>query len=174
MYADASRFYLVRMIDMKSLFLFRFCLILLLPVLTDVTVASDSYCHWKATQSGSRISIEEPLCGLTGDADRGREIAIDRGRGNCLACHALPAPEEDFHGQIGPPLYGVALRYSEAELRMRLVDAMQVNPMTIMPGYYRHPDKNHQLAARYEGKTMLSGQQVEDLVAYLLTLKRYP
>ena len=159
---------------MKIISLFCFWLAVLSPVQAAQAVASDAYCQWNSVDSDGRVAIQEPLCGLSGDAEKGRKIAIDRAKGNCLACHGLPAPEQDFHGQIGPPLYGVALRYSEGELRIRLVDATVVNPATIMPGYYRHPDDNYRLAARLEGKTMLSAQDIEDLVAYLRTLKRYP
>lgn len=134
-------------------------------------VMAESYCHWELVTENSLPAIDKPLCGLEGDGHRGKRIAIDRGLGNCLACHAMPIPEEDFHGQIGPALHGVALRYSEAQLRARMVDATLVNPQSIMPGFYRHPDNHYRLAFRYEGKTYLSAQQVEDVIAYLLTLK---
>ncbi len=148
-------------------------LFLLLPVsgaLSQIAVA-DSYCHWSLVPENGLPAIEKPLCSLKGNAHRGKKIAIDRGMGNCLACHAMPIPEEDFHGQIGPPLHGVALRYSEAQLRARIVDATLINPDSIMPGFYRHPDQHHRLAFRFEGRTYLSAQHVEDIIAYLLTLK---
>ena len=107
---------------------------------------------------------------MTGSAARGRDVAVDKSLGNCLSCHSLPAPEHEFHGQIGPPLHDVASRYNEGELRMRLVDATYFNPDTIMPGFYRHPDNILRLAEEYAGTTLLSAQQVEDLVAYLMTL----
>ncbi|NNJ91304.1 MAG: sulfur oxidation c-type cytochrome SoxX [Gammaproteobacteria bacterium] len=134
-------------------------------------VLADSYCQWDLAKENNFPAIEKPLCDLKGDAQRGKKIAIDRGLGNCLACHAMPIPEEDFHGQIGPALYDVAKRYSEAQLRARMVDAKLVNPQSIMPGFYQHPDKHHRLAFRYEGKTFLSAQHIEDIIAYLLTLK---
>ncbi len=143
-------------------------------LLSACHVAADEYCDWKQDTSDGKNAIMQALCGLAGDAGRGRVVAIDRAQGNCLSCHGLPAPEEDFHGQIGPPLYGVAMRYTEGELRMRLVDAAVINPATIMPGFYRDPDDNYRMAEQYTGKTMLSAQQVEDLVAYLLSLKTYP
>ncbi len=146
-------------------------LILLFCSLLSLSAFADNYCHWIPGSENGLPAIEKSLCGLKGDAHRGKKIAIDRGLGNCLACHAMPIPEEDFHGQIGPPLYGVALRYSEAQLRARIVDATLINPDTIMPGFYRHPDKHHRLAFRYEGKTFLSAQHVEDVIAYLLTLR---
>jgi sulfur-oxidizing protein SoxX len=92
-------------------------------------------------------------------------------RGNCLACHKMPIPEEPFHGTLGPDLSQVAARLSEAEMRLRVVDEKQLNPLTVMPGYYRDPGKLHLVAEEYTGKTLLTAQQVEDVVAYLMTLK---
>ena len=116
-------------------------------------------------------SIPKSLTGKPGDPRRGRIAAINRRKGNCLACHRLPIPEEAFHGTVGPPLDGVGARYSEAQLRMRIVDEQQINPFTIMPGFYRDPRLANRVAADYWGKTFLSAQQVEDILAYLVTLK---
>ena len=157
---------------MKRIFTLRIIAVGLL--LSTFSVVADDYCDWKQNTAGGKQAINHALCGLAGDATRGRVVAIDRTQGNCLSCHGLPAPEEDFHGQLGPPLYGVGLRYPEGELRMRLVDAAVINSSTIMPGFYRHPEDNYRQAIQYADKTMLSAQQVEDLVAYLLTLKTYP
>lgn len=125
------------------------------------------YCHWEMRE----LAIAEPLCGLSGDPERGRAIAADSHGGNCLACHVLPIPEEPFHGTIGPPLDGVGARYTEAQLRARVVDEQQINPFTIMPGFYRDPREANRVADEFWGKTFLSAQQVEDVVAYLQTLK---
>lgn len=127
----------------------------------------EPYIQWQ--QEG--LSIPRPLAGLRGDAMRGRALVIARNKGNCLACHQLPIPGEPFHGTIGPPLHGVAGRLSEAQLRLRVVDEKQINPVTIMPGYYRAPELFNQVAPEFEGKTLLSAQEVEDIVAYLVTLK---
>lgn len=143
-------------------------------VLSNGLSAAEDYCHWQSQAGNVHLAVDQALCGLKGDARRGREVAIDRGQGNCLSCHSLPAPEHDFHGQLGPPLHGVALRYSTGELRLRLIDAALVNPKTIMPGFYRHPDDNHRLARQYAGTTMLKAQQIEDLLAYLSTLDQLP
>lgn len=129
--------------------------------------SGDDYCHWNAKD----FAIGAPLCGLRGEAARGRTLAADSHGGNCLACHRMPIPEEAFHGTIGPPLQGVGSRYSEAQLRLRVVDEQQVNPFTIMPGFYRDPSEANRVADAYWGKTFLSAQQVEDIVAYLVTLK---
>ncbi len=116
-------------------------------------------------------AIDESLGGLQGDARRGRQIAISRSKGNCLACHRLPVPEEEFHGTVGPSLEDVGSRFSEGQLRLRIVDEKQLNPMTIMPGFYRDPKHFNRVLDEYEGRTVLNAQEVEDVVAYLLTLK---
>jgi len=127
----------------------------------------EDYCRWQA----EAFAIERPLCDLAGDAERGRLIAADSHGGNCLACHQMPIPEESFHGTIGPSLNGVGARYTEGQLRLRIVDEQQVNPFTIMPGFYRDPREANRVADGFWGKTFLTAQQVEDIVAYLVTLK---
>jgi len=108
---------------------------------------------------------------LTGVAGRGRAIAADPLRGNCLACHDLPIPEEPFHGNLGPPLTGIAARQPVGMLRLHVVDQSRFNPETVMPGYYRPFRQLHRVAAEYQGRTYLSAQEVEDVVTYLATLK---
>jgi sulfur-oxidizing protein SoxX len=115
-------------------------------------------------------SIPEPLTDQPGDAESGRRIVLDREGGDCIICHAMPLPQRQFHGTVGPPLDGVGGRYSAGELRLRLVDPKAFNPDTIMPAYYKVEDL-HRVLERYRGKPMLTAQQVEDVVAYLLTLK---
>ena len=138
------------------------------------TVAAESllplpadYCIWQQQD----YAIQDPLCGLSGDAQRGREVVKDPHQGSCLACHQLPIPEEPFHGTLGPSLLGIGNRYTEAQLRLRIVDERQVNPGTIMPGFYSDPRRGNRVADEYWGKTFLTAQQVEDIVAYLKTLK---
>jgi sulfur-oxidizing protein SoxX len=126
-----------------------------------------SYCQWQAVD----FAIATPLCGLQGEASRGRALAADSHAGNCLACHRMPIPEADFHGTVGPPLHGIGARYTAAQIRLRIVDEQAINPMTIMPGFYRDPAKANRIADDYHGRTMLTAQQVEDLVVYLATLK---
>ena len=116
------------------------------------------------------FSIPKALTDAAGDPDRGRKIAINRKQGNCLACHILPIPEESFHGETGPDLHGVAGRYTAGELRLRIVDPKVINPGTLMPAFYRN-DGFHRVAKNFKGKAILDAQQVEDLVAYLMTLK---
>ena len=116
------------------------------------------------------FAIAAPLGGLVGDPVRGRAIVIDRSRGNCLACHQLPIPEQPAHGTLGPPLYGVGARLTAAQLRLRVVDEKQINPETIMPGFYRDPRLFNRPRPDAD-RTILTAQEVEDVVAYLVTLK---
>lgn len=117
-----------------------------------------------------RTSIPESLTGKPGDPTRGREVAINRKLGNCLACHKMPIPEQPFHGEVGPDLSKVAGTYNEGELRLRVVDPKVLNPDSIMPAFYRSEGLNR-VMKKFQGKTVLTAQQVEDVVAYLLTLK---
>lgn len=115
-------------------------------------------------------AIPVPLTAEPGDPERGRAVAINRKQGNCLACHIMPIPEQPFHGEVGPDLSEVASAYSEGELRLRIVDSKVLNPDTIMPAFYRSDGLNR-VMKKFQGKTVLTAQQVEDIVAYLLTLK---
>jgi len=129
--------------------------------------AGEAYCTWQA----DNYAIDAPLCGLTGNPERGRVLAYERKKGNCLACHTLPIPEEQFHGNIGPNLAGVGTRYSEGQLRLRLVDMKLINPATLMPGFYKNPDQLSRVSKEFQGKTPLTAQEIEDVVAYLGTLQ---
>ncbi len=114
-------------------------------------------------------AIRDPLVSTPGDAGRGREIL--RGRdGNCLLCHAVPETGAQFMGNLAPALSGVGARWNAGQLRLRIVDPMRLNRNTIMPSYYR-TDALAQVATPYRGKPILTAQQVEDVVAYLLTLR---
>jgi sulfur-oxidizing protein SoxX len=117
------------------------------------------------------MAITQPLCGLKGSAAHGMAIATDSNRGNCVACHRLPVEGVEAFGNLGPPLAGVGARYSEGFLRLRVVDFKQINPMSIMPGFYRNPALLHRPAKDYAGRTFLTAQQIEDVVAYLVSLK---
>jgi len=115
-------------------------------------------------------SIPQSLTGRPGDSENGRKVAIDRKKGNCLACHALPVPEQPFHGRIGPDLAGVGSRYDAGELRLRIANPKFANPDTIMPAFYK-ADGFHRVLKGFEGKPVLTAQEVEDVVAYLVTLR---
>ena len=114
-------------------------------------------------------TIPMSLTGQPGDAAMGKKIVIGRKKGNCLACHIMPIPEEQFHGLTGPDLHGVGDRMDEAELRMRIVDPKVIDFDTMMPSFYR--TGQHRVLKKFQGKTILSAQEVEDVVAYLKTLK---
>lgn len=115
-------------------------------------------------------SIPKSLSGKPGDPVNGRKVAINRKKGNCLACHKMPIPEQQFHGEVGPELEGVASRYSVGELRLRVVDPKVLNEATIMPAFYKSKGF-HRVLKGFEGKSILTAQEVEDIVAYLATLK---
>ena len=117
------------------------------------------------------VSIPQTLTDQPGDPENGRAVAIHRKKGNCLACHIMPIPEQSFHGEIGPDLNGVASRYDAGELRLRIVNPKVLNPDTIMPAYYKK-DGLHRVRKDFEGKTLLTAQEVEDVIAYLQTLKK--
>ncbi len=133
----------------------------------EPVVLPPDYCAWKVVDYG----IEQPLCGLTGDRARGQAIVSDGQLGNCLACHRLPIEGIEACGTIAPPLAGIAARLSAAQIRLRVVDSRHVNPTSIMPGFYRDPRLINRPGKRYRGKTFLTAQQVEDVVAYLGTLR---
>jgi len=114
-------------------------------------------------------AIEAPLGGARGDAAKGREIVLGR-ESNCLLCHTVPDAGGRPMGNIAPPLAGVGGRFSAGQLRLRIVDSSLTNPRTPMPAYYRVDGLNG-VAAAFRGKPILSAQEVEDVVAYLATLK---
>ena len=114
-------------------------------------------------------AIPQSLTGKPGDPARGRAIVVKR-ESTCLLCHSGPFPEERFQGDLSPNLKGTGARWSEGELRLRLVDATRLNPATIMPSYYR-VDGLNRVAPTYRGKPVLTAEQIEDVVAYLTTLK---
>ncbi len=113
--------------------------------------------------------IPEPLSSEPGDATRGRSIVANRQLGLCLLCHRGPLPEERFQGTLAPDLAGAGRRWTAAQLRLRLADARRLNPDSIMPAYYRSEGLTR-VGNAWQGKTLLSAQQMEDVVAYLRTL----
>ena len=115
-------------------------------------------------------AIPASLTGTPGDPARGRAIVGDRRVGLCLLCHTGPFPEPRLHGTLGPDLTGVGSRLSPGQLRLRLVDGARLNPDTIMLPYYRI-DGLARVASSYAGKPILGAAQIEDVVAFLATLK---
>jgi L-cysteine S-thiosulfotransferase len=114
-------------------------------------------------------AIAESLTGAAGDATRGRTLVLER-TNTCILCHSGPFPEEKFQGDLAPNLAGSGGRWSAAQLRLRLVDASRLNPATIMPSYYRL-DGLDRVAPNWRDKPILSAEQIEDIVAYLATLR---
>jgi len=113
-------------------------------------------------------AIPKPLAAEPGDAARGRSIVVNRDQGGCTLCHEVPG--ETRFGNIAPPLAGAGAKLSPGQLRLRVADSTRVNPDTPMPAYYR-TEGLRQVSAAYRGKPVLTAQQVEDVVAYLSTLK---
>ena len=116
-------------------------------------------------------AIPKPLTAEPGDAARGRSIVANRDQGGCTLCHEVPG--ETRFGNIAPPLAGAGARLSIPQLRLRVADSTRVNLDTPMPAYYR-TEGLAQVAAAYRGKPVLTAQQVEDVVAWLATLKGKP
>ena len=114
--------------------------------------------------------IPEPLTQVPGNPARGRQIVRDLDKATCLICHPMPIPEEPNHGQIGPPLAGVGSRHTPGELRLRLVDPKALNPETVMPSYHR-TEELYRVLGSYEGRPIYTAQEVEDVVAYLASLR---
>jgi sulfur-oxidizing protein SoxX len=115
-------------------------------------------------------AIPASLTGSQGDAARGRAIVANHNTGLCLLCHSGPFPEDKFQGTMAPDLGGAGARWSEGQLRLRIVDAGKFNPQTIMPPFYRI-DHLTRVPQAFRGKPVLSAVEVEDVVSYLMTLK---
>ncbi|WP_406857487.1 sulfur oxidation c-type cytochrome SoxX [Alsobacter sp. KACC 23698] len=114
--------------------------------------------------------IDAPLDGLSGDPARGRAIVLNRQKGLCLLCHSGPFPEQRSQGDLAPDLSGVGARFDPGQLRLRIVDSRRLDPASIMPAYHR-TEGLARVAAPYRGKPILGAQEVEDVVAFLSTLR---
>ncbi len=114
-------------------------------------------------------AIPEPLTATPGDAVRGRAIVGSRQGGLCLLCHSGPFPEDRFQGNLAPDLAGAGSRWSAGQLRLRIADGRRLNSQSIMPSYHR-TDGLQRVGSAWRDKPILSAQEVEDVVAYLLTL----
>ena len=120
---------------------------------------------------GENGEVELALTGVAGDATSGRKLFMNRKKGNCLACHVnSEMAEQTFHGEVGPELDGVANRWGAAELRGILVNSKNMFEGTIMPAFYKDSGYNR-ILKKFDGKTILSAQEVEDLLAYVMTLR---
>ena len=114
-------------------------------------------------------AIAASLTGQPGDVAKGRALVANRQLGLCLLCHAGPLPEERFQGNLAPDLAGAGSRWSEGQLRLRLVDARRLNPDSIMPAYFQTEGLSR-VAPALRGQPLLNAQQIEDVVAFLRTL----
>ena len=114
--------------------------------------------------------IPAPLGGEAGDAARGRAIVADRQKGLCVLCHSGPFPELRFMGNLAPGLEGAGARWNEAQLRLRIADPSLLAPDTIMPAYHR-AEGLQRVGAAHRGKPILTAREVEDVVAFLATLR---
>lgn len=122
--------------------------------------------------AGSALPHDEipaPLSGARGDPVRGRALVANRQVGLCLLCHSGPFPEERLQGDLAPDLRRAA-RLTEGQIRQRLVDPRKANAASIMPAYFRTEGLTR-VAPAFRGKTLLSAEQIEDIVAYLMTLR---
>ena len=115
-------------------------------------------------------AIATSLTGAPGDAARGRAVVVNRTLGLCLLCHSGPFPEERFQGNLAPDLSGAGARWSMGELRLRMVDSHKLNADTIMPAYYA-VDGLNRVSPAFRGKPLLTAEQIEDVVAFLATLR---
>ena len=117
--------------------------------------------------------IPAPLTASPGDAERGRQIAASRQQGLCLLCHNGPAeafPQERQFGTLAPSLAGAGSRLSDAQLRLRIMDSQRLNPSSLMPAFHR-TEGLQRVGSAWQGKPVLDAQQVEDVVAFLRTLR---
>jgi L-cysteine S-thiosulfotransferase len=135
-----------------------------------VAIASPATAQEPARVAFAGDAMPSSLTGARGDPVRGRAITLDRQRGLCILCHSGPFPEERFQGDLAPDLRGVGGRLSEGQLRLRIVDSSRVNAATIMPAYLRTEGLTR-VASAYRGKPVLSAEQIEDVVAFLSTLR---
>ena len=116
------------------------------------------------------VAVFLTTAAFAGDPEKGRAIVANRQLGLCLLCHSGPFPEERFQGNLAPDLRGVGARLNEEQIRLRLIAPARFNPNTIMPAYSRTEGLTR-VAPSLRGKTLLSTEQIDDVVAYLVTLK---
>lgn len=138
--------------------------------MASAAVATDSLPSAAVSLHVVDDGIPEPLAASTGDAARGLRLLVARDAANCVLCHAIPDAAVRFAGDVGPSLAGVGARLTIPQLRLRVADNLRVHPATIMPSYHRN-DGLARVASAYRGKPILSATEIEDVVAYLATLR---
>ncbi len=119
------------------------------------------------------LGLADPLTDEPGDVDRGRTVVLDPQRGDCTSCHDMALANRELHGNLGPTLDGIASRRSRAEIRLQIVDPKRVNPATTMPSYFA-VEGLHRVALAFRGRSILSSQEIEDVVAFLMTFEAAP
>ncbi len=139
-------------------------------LLAAVSVATAAFAQEIVAYEVAGDRIERPLAGLAGDAARGRAIVANRQVGLCLLCHPAPIAEERFQGNLAPDLAGAGARYSAAQLRLRVVDPRRLNPASFMPAFHSATPASR-VGEAWVGKPILTAQQVEDVVAWLASLR---
>ena len=115
-------------------------------------------------------AVVQSLTGSAGDPARGRAIIADRQKGFCLLCHGGPFPEEPLQGNLAPSLEGAGSRWTEGQLRLRLMNNKRVNPESIMPAYHRIEGLNR-VGANWRDRPILSAAEIEDVLAFLMGLR---
>lgn len=126
--------------------------------------------HAVATYTIVGNGIPASLTATPGDMQRGATIVLDRQTGLCVLCHQAPASTEKIHSNIAGNLAGAGSRWTQAQLRLRVVDSRQLDPASIMPAYHR-VEGLQRVSATWAARPILDAQQIEDVVAYLVSLK---
>jgi L-cysteine S-thiosulfotransferase len=139
--------------------------IALLALILPCSAGAQGLISYKIVGDG----IPDSLTGAAGDPTKGRALVLDRST-TCILCHSGPFPETRFQGDLAPDLAGAGSRWTLSQLRLRLVDASRLNQETIMPSYYRI-DRLIRVGRNFAGKPILSAAEIEDIVAYLATLR---
>jgi len=132
--------------------------------------ASSAWAQAEALPGPANAGIAASLTGIPGDPSRGRAIVVNRQLGLCLLCHSGPFPEERLQGDMAPSLAGAGTRWSEAQLRLRIVDSKRLNPASLMPAYHRS-EALVRVGKAWQGRPLLTAAQVEDVLAFLVTLR---
>jgi len=115
-------------------------------------------------------AVPQPLTATPGDPARGQAIVTSRQTGLCLLCHSGPFPDAHLQGNVAGSLAGAGRRWTAGQLRLRIVDARRLDPETTMPAFHRS-DGLQRVGAAWQGRPVLDAQQVEDVMAFLLTLR---
>ena len=126
-----------------------------------------------AVAAANGDALDMPLTAQPGDPASGRRIVENRQLGACLLCHSGPFPDPHLQGTIGPSLDGVGARLNAGQIRLRLIDGRTVNAATVMPPYYV-VDGLNRMGRQWQGRPILDAQQIEDVVAFLVTLRSSP